>query len=81
MLAGVLHVFDEVLSDGDRLLTTGEVAAKFRVNPKTVTRWSSAGQLRSVRTPGGHRRFRESVVEAFLADAVAAELLAGINPL
>lgn len=72
-------MFEEVLSDGDRLLTTGEVAAKFRVDPKTVTRWAAAGRLSSVRTPGGHRRFRESIVEAFLADADAAALLAGVR--
>ena len=38
----------------------------FRVDPKTVTRWAAAGKLGSVRTPGGHRRFRESEVRALL---------------
>jgi excisionase family DNA binding protein len=42
---------------GDRLLTPGEVAEMFRVDPKTVTRWANTGKLRSVKTPGGHRRF------------------------
>ena len=42
----------------DRLLTPGEVATLFRVDPKTVTRWASAGRIGSIRTPGGHRRFR-----------------------
>lgn len=50
----------------DRLLTPGEVAALFRVDPKTVTRWASAGRIASIRTPGGHRRFRESEVRALL---------------
>jgi len=54
------------LDDGDRLLTPGEVAALFRVDPKTATRWAAAGRLTSVRTPGGHRRFRESAVRALL---------------
>jgi excisionase family DNA binding protein len=40
----------------------------FRVDPKTVTRWASAGRIGSIRTPGGHRRFRESEVSALLAD-------------
>ena len=35
----------------ERLLTPGEVALMFRVDPKTVTRWASAGRLRSIRTP------------------------------
>jgi excisionase family DNA binding protein len=51
---------------GDRLLTPGEVAALFRVDPKTVTRWAAAGRIGSIRTPGGHRRFRESEVRALL---------------
>ena len=52
----------------DRLLTPGEVALIFRVDPKTVTRWASAGRIGSIRTPGGHRRFRESEVTGLLAD-------------
>ena len=51
----------------ERLLTPGEVAEMFRVDPKTVTRWASAGRIGSIRTPGGHRRFRESEVTALLA--------------
>ena len=52
---------------GERLLTPGEVAALFRVDPKTVTRWAAAGRISSIRAPGGHRRFRESEVRALLA--------------
>ncbi len=52
----------------ERLLTPGEVASLFRVDPKTVTRWASAGRIGSIRTPGGHRRFRESEVKNLLAD-------------
>jgi excisionase family DNA binding protein len=55
-----------VVDSGDRLLTPGEVAALFRVDPKTVTRWAAAGRIGSIRTPGGHRRFRESEVRALL---------------
>lgn len=50
----------------DRLITPGEVAALFRVDPKTVTRWAAGGRIDSVRTPGGHRRFWESEVLALL---------------
>ena len=50
----------------ERLLTPGEVAALFRVDPKTVTRWAAAGRISSIRTPGGHRRFRASEVQALL---------------
>ena len=55
--------------DIDRMLTPGEVAALFRVDPKTVTRWASSGRIGSIRTPGGHRRFRESEVRALLRGA------------
>ena len=50
----------------DRLLTSGEVAAQFQVTSKTVTRWAAAGRIDSIRTLGGHRRFRESDVLALL---------------
>lgn len=50
----------------DALLTPSEVAALFRVDPKTVTRWAAAGRISSIRTPGGHRRFHESEVRALL---------------
>lgn len=57
---------DETQAGRGRLLTPGEVASLFRVDPKTVTRWAAAGRISSIRTPGGHRRFRESEVRALL---------------
>lgn len=59
---------------GERLLTPGEVAALFRVDPKTVTRWAAAGRISSIRTPGGHRRFRASEVHALLQGDGGASL-------
>ena len=50
----------------DSLLTPAEVAALFRVNPKTVTRWARAGKITAVRTLGGHRRFRASEIRRCL---------------
>jgi excisionase family DNA binding protein len=54
------------LTDAEVLLTPSEVAALFRVDPKTVTRWAKAGKLTSIRTLGGHRRYRESEVRELL---------------
>lgn len=54
--------FDE----SDDLLTPSEVAALFRVDPKTVTRWAKAGKIGSIRTLGGHRRFSGSEVRQLL---------------
>jgi excisionase family DNA binding protein len=50
----------------DTLLTPAEVAALFRVNPKTVTRWARAGKITAIRTLGGHRRFRASEIRRCL---------------
>lgn len=36
---------------------------------RTVTRWAQAGRIGSIRTPGGHRRYRESEVRALLEGA------------
>jgi excisionase family DNA binding protein len=58
----------------ERLLTPGEVANLFRVDPKTVTRWAAAGRIGSIRTPGGHRRFRESEVRALLSGEFSADV-------
>jgi excisionase family DNA binding protein len=52
--------------DYEPLLTPGEVASLFRVDPKTVTRWAKAGKLTAVWTLGGHRRYRETEVRALL---------------
>lgn len=62
-------------TQAERLLTPGEVATLFRVDPKTVTRWASAGRIGSIRTPGGHRRFRESEVRGLLADLTSEATL------
>lgn len=53
-------------SDQEILLTPAEVAAIFRVDPKTVTRWAKAGKLTSIRTLGGHRRYKESEVKSLV---------------
>jgi excisionase family DNA binding protein len=50
----------------ESLLTPAQVAAAFRVDPKTVTRWAMAGKLTALRTLGGHRRYRAAEVERLL---------------
>jgi len=52
--------------NSEKLLTPSEVAALFRVDPKTVTRWAKAGKLSSIRTLGGHRRYRESEIRELI---------------
>lgn len=50
----------------DPLLSPGEVARILSVNPRTVARWANQGKLPSIRTPGGHHRFRKSDIEDLL---------------
>ncbi len=38
-------------------LSIGETAELLGVSVKTVRRWADSGQLKSTRTPTGHRRF------------------------
>ena len=51
------------------LMRPSEVAALFRVDPKTVTKWAAAGKLAVIRTAGGHRRYKACDVLALLAPA------------
>lgn len=52
------------------LLTTAKAAALIGVDPKTLARWDKAGKLGQIaRTPGGHRRYRESQLLALLGAA------------
>lgn len=44
--------------DDNSILTPSEVAELFAVNAKTVTRWARQGKLKSIKTLGGHRRYR-----------------------
>ena len=68
-----MHLNQEVL------LTPAEVAALFRVDPKTVTRWAKAGKLTSIRTLGGHRRYKDSEVKALLKNVKGVSKMNGGN--
>lgn len=50
----------------ERWLTPGQAAERLNTTVKTLTRWSNAGKIHSARLPSGHRRYRESDVEAIL---------------
>lgn len=69
----------------EELLTPGEVAKLFRVDPKTVTRWAKAGKLSSIRTLGGHRRYRAQEVGNLLSPPVLLSVdrvaeMCGVRP-
>lgn len=54
------------MPEPERMYTPAEVAQRFRVDPKTVTRWAKQGKLTAIRTLGGHRRFRAAEVDKLL---------------
>jgi excisionase family DNA binding protein len=57
------------MEETERLLTVSEVAAIFRVDPRTISRWRIAGKLAGIQTPGGRDyRYRESYVRALLGE-------------
>ena len=57
---------DLTWDSNDPLLRPRQVAELLGVDVKTVTRWARSGKLEALRTLGGHRRFRASVVRALL---------------
>ncbi len=59
--------------DAEALLTPGEVATLFGVDPTTVSNWAKSGKLQSLRTLGGHRRFRAADVQTVLDRLNGAE--------
>ena len=67
----VAELFGESAGSGDRdgegrFLRTREVALLFQVSERAVTDWARKGRIRSVRTPGGHRRYPASHVRTLL---------------
>ena len=50
-----------------RWLTLGQACRVLGVDESTLRRWADRGHVHVFRTPGGHRRFAESDVQAFLA--------------
>ena len=52
----------------DELLRPREVAEIFGVRPTTIARWAREGKLTPLRTPGGHRRYTRSGIQALLTE-------------
>ena len=66
----MLHQFEGRRYEEDALLTPGEVASLFGVDPTTVANWAKAGKLTALKTLGGHRRFRAAEVHALYVGGV-----------
>lgn len=48
------------------MLRTSDVALLFEVSERTVSEWARKGQIPSVRTPGGHRRYPADGIKGLL---------------
>lgn len=55
-------------------MTTGEVAALFKVTHQTVRAWAKAGALPVAYTPGGHARFLREEIEAIVSGVKRTDL-------
>lgn len=51
----------------ERWLSLGAARRLLGVDDSTLRRWADSGQLRTFRTPGGHRRFAEEDIRAILS--------------
>src|SRR3954471_30898 len=56
---------ERVTPRGGHLWTSAEVAHAFRVGVSSIKRWTDEGELESVRTPGGHRRYTLAALYRF----------------
>jgi excisionase family DNA binding protein len=52
--------------DDSEWLTLGQAARFLGVAQSTIRKWSDSGRVPAFYTPGGHRRYRRSDLEAFL---------------
>jgi excisionase family DNA binding protein len=52
-----------------QLLRTADVALLFEVSERTVSEWAKKGQIPSVRTPGGHRRYPAEGIKWLLEES------------
>lgn len=55
---------EKKLTLDEELYTSKEAASLLGVTPRTIQLWSDSGILQAHKTPGGHRRFTASALEA-----------------
>ena len=71
----VAELFDAEWDGEGRFLRTREVAILFQVSERAVTDWARKGRIRSVRTPGGHRRYPASHVRSLLEESGQGDVI------
>ena len=68
-------------SEAARWLTLGQACRLINVDESTLRRWADAGQVRTFRTPGGHRRFAESDIREIMHGRPKESALSGVGDL
>jgi excisionase family DNA binding protein len=61
--------------DQQAWLSLSEASEQLGVHPTTLRRWADAGQIPCFRTPGGHRRFRNSDLAAWMQGQRGTDLV------
>ncbi len=61
-------------------LSLREAASLLGVHPTTLRAWADAGQVRAVRTPGGHRRFAADDVRRLLVPEPRGSATSTVHP-
>jgi excisionase family DNA binding protein len=59
------------------MLRTADVALLFEVSERTVSEWAKRGQIPSVRTPGGHRRYPAEGIRTLLDESRRGRMSTG----
>jgi len=57
----------------EKLLTPAQVGLLLGISPITVRFWAKKGRLKFITTPGGHRRFKRSQIEALVGSRLVTE--------
>lgn len=65
MVKESFYEMTERFADQGRLWTSAEAARAFRVGVSSIKRWTDEGELESIRTPGGHRRYTPTSLHRF----------------
>lgn len=63
----MIAVMTTSFPEPDKWLTLSQASKLIGVHSATLREWSNQGLIESFQTPGGHRRFSESDVKAFIA--------------
>ena len=54
------------MPEADKLLSMAETCLRLNVSQETLRNWDADGTLKPVRTKGGHRRYKQSDINAYM---------------